>query len=646
MPENVDFAKVGKELDTLISLGRLDDDQEFILTAFQFLCDQAKQDGILADVHQALAVAKIILEEIPITGKAVITLFLKSLFDRSLISKERIESDFGNTILQLLTGLHRIDHLEKKQYKTNVENFIKLLLTLSDDINVILIRLGQQIYEMRHIEQYPKEMQSLLAEETALLYVPIAHRIGLYRIKTEMDDRVLQYTDPAIYEQIERKIRETQRDRDRYTAGFMHPIEQRLKENGFDCELKSRIKSISSIWRKMQRQQVEFEKVYDLFAIRIIINNTIENEKSDCWKVYSLVTDIYLPNPKRLRDWTSFPKPTGYESLHATVVGPSGKWVEVQIRTRRMDDIAEKGYAAHWKYKTGGKKEMQTTLYASIREMLEKPGRLNAEKHISSEKRELYSDEIFIFTPKGDLKKLKAGYSVLDFAFEIHTQIGSTCTGAIVNGKMVPLKHILQNGDTVRIMTSKNQKPNPGWLEIVKSPRTLARIKHALKIETYKEAEWGKEIIKNKLNQLGKEITDQVINKLINAFECEHILDLYQKFGEGKIDPAKIKKVLTLPESISSVPHPLIDSFTDRISEVLTGKEDFVIIDPGIRSIHYHFARCCNPIPGEKIFAFVSVSQGIKIHKTKCHNAYQLITRYPYRVLEARWKENVENNGS
>jgi len=262
------------------------------------------------------------------------------------------------------------------------------------------------------------------------------------------------------------------------------------------------------------------------------------------------------------------------------------------------------------------------------------------------DKRELYSDEIFIFTPKGDLKKLKSGYSVLDFAFEIHTQIGFTCTGAIVNGKMVPLKHILRNGDTVRIMTSKNQKPNPGWLEIVKSPRTAARVKHALKMEIYKDAEWGKEIIRNKLAQLGKELSDPVINKLIDAFGCEHILDLYQKFGEGKLDPAKIKKVLSLPETASQPSQPQEQNFPGRLSEVLTGKEDFVIIDPLIRSIHYHFSRCCNPVPGENIFAFVSVSQGIKIHKTKCHNAYRLITRYPYRVLEARWKENLEKSES
>jgi len=646
MTEDADIVKVEKELNKLISSGRLDEDSEFIRKAFQLLCNQTKKDGNFTGVNQALAVARIMLEEIYLMGEAVICLFLKSLYDHSIISKEIIESDFGTHVWKLITGLQKIDNLDTKLYRTNAENFIKLLLTLSDDINVILIRLGQRIYEMRHIELYPEEKQSLLAEETALLYVPIAHRIGLYTIKTELDDRVLKYTEPGKYSQIERKIRETQKDRDRYTVTFMQPIELILKENGFDCELKSRVKSISSINRKMQRQEVEFEKVYDLFAIRIILNNMVESEKSDCWKVYSLVTDIYTPNPKRLRDWTSFPKPTGYESLHTTVVGPSGKWVEVQIRTRRMDDIAEKGYAAHWKYQTGGKKEMQTTLYASIREMLAKPVKLGHEKPISGDKRELYSDEIFIFTPKGDLKKLKAGYSVLDFAFEIHTQIGFTCTGAIVNGKMVPLKHILQNGDTVRIMNSKNQKPNPGWLGILKSPRTIARVKHALKMEIYKDAEWGKEIIRNKLSQLGKELTDPVINKLISAFGCEHILDLYQKFGEGKIDPAKIKKVLVLPESVSTVPQQQEESFPARISEVLTGKEDFVIIDPAIRSIHYHFARCCSPVPGEKIFAFVSVSQGIKIHKTKCHNAYQLITRYPYRVLEARWKENLGNNES
>ncbi|MEI7983862.1 MAG: TGS domain-containing protein, partial [Bacteroidota bacterium] len=340
-----------------------------------------------------------------------------------------------------------------------------------------------------------------------------------------------------------------------------------------------------------------------------------------------------------LRDWISFPKPTGYESLHTTVIGPEGRWVEVQIRTRKMDEIAEKGYAAHWKYKTQGKAQLKTDMYAGIRELLENSTPLSLEKSVSHDKKALYSDEIFIFTPKGDLKKLKVGYSLLDFAYEIHTEIGSTCTGAIVNGKMVPLRYILQNGDTVKILTSKTQKPNPGWLEIAKSPRNIARIKHALKMESYKEADWGKEIVKNKILQLGFEFTDTNINKLAAFFGCENVLELYQRFGEGKGDPLKIKKALLEPDQeVLPVAPPKEETFPEAVSSIMAGKGDFVVIDPKIKSLHYQFARCCSPAPGNAIFAFVSVTQGIKIHRASCSNAHQLVTRYPYRVLEARWK--------
>ena len=585
-----------------------------------------------------LQLEEILLTELNLSPEAVIAILLKELVPGE-IPAEQILKDFGKPVLELISGLHKIDRMDTAKYTAHAENFIKLLLTLSDDIRVILISLGQRLQELRHISDFPSEKQLRFAGETSVLYVPLAHRIGLYRIKTELEDLVMQFSHPEIYLQIQKKIQETQKDRDRYTSEFIGPIEERLTENGFVCEIKSRVKSIPSIHRKIIAQKVEFDKVYDLFAIRIILDNTIENEKSDCWKVYSLVTDIYTPNPRRLRDWISFPKSTGYESLHTTVIGPEGKWVEVQIRTRHMDDIAEKSIAAHWKYKSDGKTDGQTDFYAAIREMLENPLPSSPEMDISREKRELYRDEIFIFTPKGDLKKLKAGYTVLDFAFEVHTDIGSTCTGAIVNGTMVPLKHVLTNGDTVKILTSKNQKPNHNWLEFVKSPRVQTRIRHALKMETYKDSDAGKEILKNKVTQLGEEFTDLVINKLVNAFVCENYLDLYQRFGEGKLDPLKIKKALTEPEpKVQPGTMPKEESFPERISEVISGKRDFIIIDKKIDSIHYEFARCCDPIPGDNIFAFVSVTQGIRIHKTTCPNAHDLISRYPYRIIEARWK--------
>ncbi|MCX6250477.1 MAG: HD domain-containing protein [Bacteroidetes bacterium] len=584
-------------------------------------------------------IRSILTGELNMTEEVLQSLGLKQQSDVSGLSMEEISRDYGASVAELVTGLQKIDRLDTTKYSSNSENFIKLLLTLSDDIRVVLIKLGERLYNMRHLDQYPSEKQKLFIGETAFLYIPIAHRIGLYKIKNELEDRVMYFSEPEIYQQLEKKIRETQKDRDLYSAGFIRPIEQRLREAGFDCEIKSRVKSIPSIRKKMLAQNVEFEKVYDLFAIRVIIKNCIENEKSDCWKAYSLITDIYTPNPRRLRDWISFPKSTGYESLHTTVIGTEGRWVEIQIRTLRMDDIAEKSIAAHWKYKEGNNTGQQTEMYAAIREMLEKPVQSIKEKGTNQEKKALYSDEIFIFTPKGDLKKLRAGYTVLDFAFEIHTTIGSTCTGAIVNGKMVPLKYILQNGDTVKILTSKTQKPNHDWLDFAKSQRVIARIKHALKMEAYKDADQGKEMIKNKVTQLGSEFNDAAVNKLISYFSCEHYLDLYQKFGEGKLDLLKIKKALVEPQSEQIIsPSKKEEDSPERISEALSGKADYIIIDQHLKSVHYQFSRCCNPIQGDKIFAFVSVTQGIKIHKTNCSNAHELVTRYPYRILEARWR--------
>lgn len=589
---------------------------------------------------RALEISEILVKELGLDEEPLVAVLLKPLADHGLLSAEAISREYGATVAGLVHALQRIDRLDTKQYRSNAENFIKLLLTISPDIRVILINLARRLYDMRQLLDHPPEKQALIVGETTLLYIPIAHRTGLYRIKTELEDRVMRHTEPETYVILHQKIRESQVDRDQYTGGFIRPIATRLLEYGFDCEIRSRIKSIPSIRRKMQMQKVGFDRIYDIFAIRIIINKPVENEKADCWKVYSLVTDIYTPNPRRLRDWITFPKSTGYESLHATVIGPAGKWVEVQIRTRRMDDVAEKGLAAHWRYKTDAKGSPKPDLFASIREMLEKPVQSKELPVISKEKRALYSDEIFIFTPKGDLKRLKAGYSVLDFAFEIHTDVGSTCTGAIVNGKIVPLRYTLQNGDTVKILTAKSQKPNHDWLDIVRSPRTQARIKHALKMENYKASEAGKELIKNKVIQLGYEFNDAAINRLVAHFECEGFLELYQRFGEGKLDPLKIKKAFAIPEPQTPAASPAREEDLPlHISEVIRGRQDFLIIDNKLDSVYYQFARCCNPIPGDKIFAFVGVSQGIRIHKTNCPNAHQLITRYPYRILEARWKE-------
>jgi GTP pyrophosphokinase len=574
---------------------------------------------------------------------AVKCVILKNVYESGKLKAADFDQDFGQPARLLIEGILKLEQLDTTKYYTNKENFIGLILTLSDDIRVPLIRLAMRLYDMRHLEHYAYEKQCRIVGETQALYIPISHRLGLYRIKNEMEDLVMKFTDAKTYDLIARKLTETSADREEYTQDFIDPIRQSLEQHGFDCEIKSRVKSIPSIRRKMKVQKVDFEKVYDLFAIRIILNEVVENEAADCWRIYSLVTNIYTPNPRRLRDWISFPKPTGYESLHTTVVGPGGRWVEVQIRTRRMDEIAEKGFAAHWKYKSGEKQEVRPDFFASLRTLLESPATLSQDQGISADKKALYSTDIFIFTPKGDLKKLHSGYTVLDFAFDIHTEIGFSCSGAMVNGKMVPLKYVLQNGDTVKIVTSKTQRPNQGWLDIAKSPRVIARIKHALKMDSYKDADWGKEILKNKVVQLGYDFTDVIIKKLADFFGCgENILELYQLFGEGKGDLLKVKKALAPQSEISpeTASHKE-DVFADNISGIHAGHDDFVIIDPAIKSLHYQFARCCNPKPGEPIYAFVSVNQGIKIHATSCSNAREMITRYPYRVLEARWKETT-----
>ena len=626
-----------EKLQQVLSAEQLVDTKEIVRKAFLQMLDYSIKTSNPELAEIAIDKCVIVVNELNLATESAVTILLKEVAGHSVLTKEACIKDFNESVWNLITGLQKIDKLDTTKYHSNTENFIKLLLTLSDDIRVILIKMAELLYNIRHLEKFEKEKQEMIAGEASLLYLQIAHRLGLYKIKKELEDVTMRFYKKNIYEDIEQKIKNTQKDRDKYIKDFIEPIRESLIENGLDCEILGRVKSIPSIWRKIQTQKVNFEKVYDLFAIRIIINKTQENEKADCWKAYSIVTDLYTPNPRRLRDWISYPKSTGYESLHTTVIGADGKWVEVQIRTRRMDDVAEKGFAAHWKYKSSYSKETKTDWFSEIRELLEKP-ESSLEKGISEAKRALYTDEIFIFTPKGDLKRLKTGYTVLDFAFEIHSEVGSTCTGAIVNDKIVPLKYVLQNGDKVKILTSKNQKPSHDWLDFVKSTRTISKIKHVLKMETYKDSDQGKEIIKNKVTQLDFEFDHAVVDKLIEYFKCDNYLELYQLFGEGKLDPMKIKKALTEEEKpITEIKE---ETFPERVSDVWAGKQDYLIIDNSVDMVHYQFARCCNPILGDKIFAFVSVSQGIRIHKTNCRNARDLITRYPYRVLEAQWKKN------
>jgi GTP pyrophosphokinase len=562
--------------DNLLGYWDLNDSKYLLRKSFGLMLNAAASDREPGHAQMVLDTVHIILEEMNLGLKPVLCCILKNVAEKGILSPDNIAHEFGETVRIFIEGIQKLEQLDTSKYDTNQENFIGLLVTLFDDIRVLLIRLAMRLYDIRHLENYSLDKQCIIVGESRMLYLPIAQRLGLYQIKRELEDLVMRYINFPVYQQIERKLYETKANRDQYTADFISPIAQRLAENGLDCEIKSRVKSIPSIYRKMTTQKVDFEKVYDIFAIRIILNKTNENETADCWKIYSIATDIYSPNPNRLRDWISFPKQNGYESLHTTVKGQEGRWVEIQIRSRRMDDFAEKGYAAHWKYKSDGKEIIEADLFTGLREILAHPAGVSLEKLITREKMALYTDDIFVFTPEGDLKKLRLGYTVSDLAKEIINETGLTCTGAIVNGKMVPLKHTLANGDTVKLLTLKNRKPHKDQLEILKRTWNLTRLKKALKIEAVRE-------------------------------------------------------------TISGI-------HAESISNIKAGKEDFVIIDPTVKSLHYQFARCCDPTPGNSIFAFVSITQGIKIHRTSCANTHQLIKKYPYRVLEARWKENEKSH--
>lgn len=636
-----------EKIEKLLRVERMHETAPLIEKAFHALQQNAEASKQVLLVESSVAICELSVNELSLGSDSTLAILLLPIAKAKEITPDQCSTTYGSAVSQLVSDLLKIEKLDRSKYSSNAENFIKLLLTLSNDIRVVLITLATNVQHMRSLQLFSDEEQKRIAGEAKFLYLPITHRLGLYKIKKELEDKIMAFFEPDTYQMLQQKLVETQADRDVYIEEFIAPIKLLLEDQGFDCSVFGRVKSIPSIWKKMSTQKVDFERVYDLFAIRIILNKTIENDKADCWKIYSLVTNIYSPNPRRLRDWITHPKTTGYESLHTTAIGPAGKWVEVQIRTKRMDEVAENGFAAHWKYKSNYNKATQTDWFESIRSLLEKTDAGNLEKNISKDKKALYSDEIFIFTPKGDLRKLRIGHTVLDFAYEIHTDVGSSCTGAIVNNKIVPLKHELSNGDTVKILTSKTQKPNHSWLDYVKGTKALNKIKQSLRIEEYKDAEHGKEQIKAKLMQLDLSFEHGIIDKLVEQFKCESHLDLYQQIGDGTIDLQRLKKALTTEDdkTNNSVPTEYIpdESIGEHMAGIHAGKKDFLIIDNSLDAIHYQFARCCNPIPGDKIFAFVSVTQGIKIHKTSCSNAKDMIIRFPYRILEARWKESSQS---
>jgi GTP pyrophosphokinase len=523
------------------------------------------------------------------------------------------------------------------QSSYQAENFRKLLLSLADDVRVILIKLVERLEYMRNLDNAPEKDRLPLASETYFLYAPLAHRLGYYNIKSELEDLSIKYLEPEQYNYIESRLKQTTASRNRLIRDFSEPLKEILEKQEFKFTIKSRTKSIHSIMTKMKKQGVEFDEVYDLFAIRIILDSPIESEKSDCWRVYSIVTDLYQPNPSRLRDWISVPKSNGYESLHTTVIGPRGKWVEVQIRSFRMDEIAEKGLAAHFKYKgLKGEGGLDTWL-SKMREILESSEKEDS-AFLDQVRPGLYTDEVFVFTPKGDLRQLPAGATVLDFAFDIHSDVGATCVGAKVNGKNVTIKHVLQNGDHVSIIRSKNQKPKQDWLSFVITTKAKNKIRQVLNEEKSKAAAEGKEILMRRLKNWKITYGDIVIQKLLNAFNLKTAQDLYYLISLEKIELLRVKEILTKedqPEPAAAAP------VYERVSkEPVDTSPDYLIIEDRVEGLDYKLAKCCNPVFGDSIFGFVTISEGIKIHRTGCPNANNLMSRYPYRLIAARWSKS------
>jgi guanosine-3',5'-bis(diphosphate) 3'-pyrophosphohydrolase len=608
--------------------------------AFLFLVDKKKNTVSLGKKDAIISVieaSQIAVNDIGLGRTSLISLMIYHTFDVVAPDYIAIKKEFGHDVAVITEGLANVANIEERAKSSQAENFRRLLLNLAKDVRVILIVLAEQLEMMRMMKQMSQEQQIRIASEAAYLYAPLAHRLGLYLVKSEMEDLSLKYTDRKTYDTIARKLSETMKARTSFINDFIQPIKVELDKHGFDYEIKGRPKSIHSIWHKMRKKEVEFEDVYDLFAIRIILRSELKNEKSDCWQVYSAVTDIYQPNPLRMRDWISVPKSNGYESLHTTVVGPDGKWVEVQIRTERMNEIAEKGVAAHWKYKGGeGEKGLDGWL-SKIREILETP-EPDAADFIDDFKLSLYSKEIFVFTPKGDLRKFPSNASVLDFAYDVHTQVGSTCTGAKVNGKVVPIRHVLQNGDKVEILTSKNQKPKLDWLNFVVTSRAQKKIRQALNEENVREAENGKEIIKRRFKNWKIEFNDEIIRSLLKEYKLPNSQELYCMISNEKIDLAEIKEFIFRDQQIVEETPAVIETAEQlKVPSKSQRAADYLIIDEKVANIDFKLAKCCSPIMGDNIFGFVTISEGIKIHRTNCPNAVQLIGRYGYRVVSARW---------
>lgn len=597
-----------------------------------------QMNPIIKDMQTAVIVA----EEIGMRRASILGIMLHESVKYNLCSLESVKEEYGEDVAGIIRGLVKINELYSKSPIIESENFRNLLLSFAEDMRVILIIIADRVNLMRQIKDSPNEEARLeVANEAAYLYAPLAHKLGLYKLKSELEDLSLKYTQHDVYYYIKEKLNATKQARDRYIDAFIEPIKKKLEEAGLKFHMKGRTKSIHSIYQKMKKQGCPFEGVYDLFAIRIILDSPLDKEKQECWQAYSIVTDMYLPNPKRLRDWLSVPKSNGYESLHITVMGPEGKWVEVQIRTERMDEIAEKGLAAHWRYKgIKGESGLDEWLN-SIRETLE-----NADNDLDAMdqfKLDLYKDEVFVFTPKGDLYKLPQGATVLDFAFSIHSNLGCRCTGARVNGKNVQLRQKLNSGDQVEIMTSNTQTPKRDWLTFVTTAKARNKIRQALKEIAARQTEFAKETLERKFKNRKMEYDEAILMRLIRKLGFKTVTDFYQSIADESIDVNDIiDKYLDMQkketEQREEISYRSAESFNiQQPTDAKDYKDDVLVIDQNLKGLDFTLAKCCNPIYGDEVFGFVSINGGIKIHRCDCPNAKEMRSRFPYRIVKARW---------
>ena len=599
------------------------------------------EEGIIdiERIMKMMRVAGIAHREIQLRHHTIESVLLYPILNKK-VTADHIKINYSSTTAEIVEGLAKVQSLYEKHVSVQSENFRKLLLSLVGDVRVIMIIIIERLDTMRHLSEMTKEEQQEISQEVSYLYAPLAHRMGLYGIKTELEDLSLKYTSYDIYKEIAHKLNETKKSRDAYIHKFIEPVKKRLQENNLKFEIKGRTKSIYSIWNKMRKQQVPFEKVYDLFAIRIIINCDETEEKSACWRAYSVVTDMYTANTNRLRDWISMPKSNGYESLHITVMGPEGKWVEVQIRTERMDEIAEKGVAAHWKYKGGKSDSANTDLWLkNLRDMLENSSESNKEI-IDEFKMQLYNDNIFVFTPKGDLIELPKGASVLDFAFNIHSKVGSKCTGALIDNHHVSFKHILNNGDQVEILTSQQQQPRQDWLNYVCTSKARTHIRQQLKEQENKEAETGRELLLRRLKNWKLEFDDNAIIREAKKAGYKTLTQFYVAINQEKINLQLLRAHLSEEEESNNqaeTPRSAEGFVGETELQKITKNTDALVIDKNLKNIDYTLAKCCNPIFGDDIFGFVTVNGGIKIHKSDCPNAPAMISKFGYRIVKATW---------